>query len=118
AAVLFGTSGHADTYSEWKQRVFNQAEQANPAISGQLAASPAGDGIPNLVKYAFGIDPHQNGALQLPQVGFIEIPDAGTGELLRYPTITYQVAADNSPTDIYYVPEISAELRTWVRGDS
>src|SRR5689334_1063746 len=75
AVVLFATSGQADTYLEWKQRVFSETEQADPTISSELAFSPAGDGIPNLVKYAFAIDPHQNGSLQLPQVGFAEIAD-------------------------------------------
>jgi hypothetical protein len=42
--------------------------------------SPAGDGIPNLLKYAFGCDPHQNGSLALPQFSFVQVVNSQTGQ--------------------------------------
>ena len=46
-----------DGFTAWKNTHFSSAELANPAISATIAA-PAGDGIPNLAKYALGHDPH------------------------------------------------------------
>ncbi len=61
AWVLTIASASADTYAQWKARVFTTAEQGNPAISDE-SAIPAKDGVTNLEKFAFDLDPHQNGA--------------------------------------------------------
>ena len=45
-----------DPYDFWKFSYFG-ANDNNPAIAGNLA-DPAGDGIPNILKYAFGLDPN------------------------------------------------------------
>jgi alpha-tubulin suppressor-like RCC1 family protein len=118
ALVSFIPSGGADTYSAWKARVFSDTEQADPSISGETALSPAGDGIPNLLKYAFALDPHQNGSFALPQIGFSQIVDPITGRPATYSTITYRVSSTDAPSDLYFVPEISFDLQNWVRGDS
>jgi probable HAF family extracellular repeat protein len=119
-AILIGfvPAEGADTYSAWKARVFSDAEQADPNISGENAPSPAGDGIPNLLKYAFGLDPHENGSFALPQIGLVEGVNPSTGSVSRYPTITYQTSASYPPSDLYFVPELSFDLQTWIRGDS
>lgn len=118
AMLCFGAGGNADTYQEWKSRVFNEAEQADPTISGETALSPAGDGIPNLLKYAFGIDPHADGSLLLPKISLVTATDPNTGLPVQYPTIGYQTSSSAFPADLYFVPEISVDLQTWVRGDS
>ena len=46
----------AATYSQWAAGYFNSAELITPSISG-ASATPHGDGVPNLMKYAFDIDP-------------------------------------------------------------
>lgn len=50
----------------WLTTHFNQTERADPAISGPLA-DPAGDGLPNRLKYALDLNPResQNHALPL-----------------------------------------------------
>jgi hypothetical protein len=116
--ALLATSLRADTYSNWKARVFTEGEQADPTISGELALSPAGDGIPNLLKYAFAIDPHQDGSLALPKIDFVEVVDLVTGQTKKYPRITLRVSSTDYPSDLYFVPEFSSDLRTWGRGDS
>jgi alpha-tubulin suppressor-like RCC1 family protein len=115
--TAFAISTGGDTYSAWKSRVFSAAEQADPAISGELAASPAGDGIPNLLKYAFDLDPHQDGSFGLPQPGLVQVVDPLTGQI-TYPAITHRISSSDPPTDLYFVPEMSLDLQTWVRGDS
>jgi pectate lyase len=46
----------ATGFAAWQLARFTTAELADPAISGPGAA-PAGDGVPNLVKYALGLAP-------------------------------------------------------------
>ncbi len=43
-------------YHAWQRTNFTALQLANPQISGD-AASPAGDGLPNLVKYELGLSP-------------------------------------------------------------
>jgi hypothetical protein len=43
--------------NNWLRANFSSAQLADPAISGD-AADPAGDGLPNLLKYALGLDPN------------------------------------------------------------
>ncbi len=45
----------------WKSVRFTSAELQNPLVSGDTA-TPAGDGLKNLLKYALGLDPHQGAA--------------------------------------------------------
>ena len=115
--LCFAAGGGADTYQEWKTRVFSEAEQADPAVSGETALSPAGDGIPNLLKYAFGIDPHISGSFLLPSISLVTVADPVTGTPSQYPAISYQTSSSNPPVDLYFVPEISLDLVSWVRGD-
>jgi hypothetical protein len=43
-------------FADWRQGRFTAGELADPLVSGSNAA-PRGDGIPNLLKYAFNLDP-------------------------------------------------------------
>ena len=43
-------------YNDWKRANFTAAQLANPAISGDTA-TPANDGLANLMKYALGLPP-------------------------------------------------------------
>ena len=61
------------SYGHWRQRQFNEVERADPLISGP-AASPRGDGIANMVKYAFNMDP----TLAATGAGRVLTPGTGT----------------------------------------
>jgi hypothetical protein len=68
-----GTSySTADTFTALRPvagwRLSNFGNVANSG-TGANAASPAGDGIPNLVKYALCLDPAQWGGLPQPEIG-------------------------------------------------
>jgi hypothetical protein len=84
----------------------------NPSNVGAGAnnASPAGDGVPNLIKYALGLNPATPAtAAQLPS-GSIQ-PAGGT----NYLTLTVNRAAQ--PSDITYIVEVSSNLPgSWVSG--
>jgi subtilase family serine protease len=95
------------TFSAWQDLWFTPGQLANPAISGDMA-TPAGDGIPNLLKYALNLNPLADGAGGLPVGSLIAI--GGTD----YLTLTYRQVI--LATDITYIPEVSGDLQTWNSG--
>jgi uncharacterized repeat protein (TIGR03803 family) len=97
------------TFTSWASGVFGPAQLILPAISADTA-SPAGDGVPNLLKYAFGIAPFANGAAALPRLGTVTL--SGT----TYPTLTYY--QNILASDLTYTPQVSSDLQTWTSGSA
>lgn len=91
-------------YADWVASKFLPAEIEDAAISGPEAA-PAGDGVANLLKYAFGMDPKT-------PADRAELPEGilASGQL----RLAYTRAAD--VTDIEYVIELSEDLAHWISG--
>lgn len=56
AASLWYEIETAGTFQAWQSEHFTPADLLDPAVSGPLAV-PAGDGVANLAKYAFGLPP-------------------------------------------------------------
>jgi len=86
-------------------QIWRNSHFGNPSNvgAGANAASPAGDGVPNLIKYALGLNPPTPAtAAQLPSGGIQ--PNGGT----NYLTLTVNRAAD--PSDITYIVEVSGNL--------
>jgi len=94
-------------FEAWQSEFFTPPELADTSISGP-AATPAGDGISNLMKYALGLDPWTDGVSGLP-VGSILTSGSGS-----YLTLTYTQVL--SATDITYAPQVSTDLETWYSG--
>lgn len=93
------------TYSAWQGQYFTAAEITNPAISGD-AAMPAGDGVPNLLKYAANLDPKLPSSKSITAVGL----DRSVPGLV-YQTLTYRMAAVAS--DLTFTTEVnSGDLST------
>lgn len=86
------------TFSAWQGQYFTAAEILNSAISGDNA-SPAGDGIPNLVKYAAGLNPKIPSALALPKSG---VTTSGSS---KYLTLSFREAT--AATDLTYTTEVN-----------
>ena len=83
----------------------------NPSNVGAGAdiATPAGDGVPNLIKYALGLDPYTPAATsQLPSGSIL--PDGGQS----YLTLTANYVAQ--APDVTYAVEVSGDLRSWTSG--
>ena len=93
------------TFAAWRADNFVGAELEDDAISGALA-SPAGDGVTNLLKYAFGFEPRAT--VTSRDLTTVQMGD-GT---LR---ITYRERRD--AIDIEYVPEASVALASWSAED-
>jgi expansin len=93
----------AASYSQWQTASFSSTELTNSVISGD-SADPDGDGIPNLLEYAMGLDPKVANPsplkLQFGQVGGLSVPE------LNY---TMNVLA----TDVTFTVEESTDLVSW-----
>jgi hypothetical protein len=91
----------------WRNNNFGNPSNVGAGANG---ASPSGDGVPNLLKYALGLNPLTPAtAAQLPS-GSIQ-SDGGT----NYLTLTVNRAAE--PSDVTYIVEVTGNLSSgWVSG--
>ncbi len=83
------------TYAQW---------QANRTV-----ASPDGSGVPGLLEYASGLAPGAPAAAAITTQ-----PVAAAGQ----PRVAMTYHALQNAADLSYVPEVSADLRTWQSGAS
>jgi hypothetical protein len=107
-----GIFGLLDQSSLTPLQVWRDDHFGNPSNVGAGAndASPAGDGVPNLIKYALGLNP-KTFATEPSAVGSIQ---QSSGQ--NYLTITIPRTA--KATDITYLVEVSGDLQTWVSGST
>lgn len=114
-----------DTLDRYMGAFFSPAELASPLISGPQADAD-GDGVANLLEYAFGTSPRENAEVLRP----VLVVPAGGGLALSYPRrldaaeITYRVeysdSLNDSPwlTGSAYVEEVETvpldATREWV----
>jgi hypothetical protein len=94
-------------YAAWQSLWFTPAQLADSTVSGD-DASPARDGIPNLMKYALNLNPLADGVNGLPVESTVEI---GGSNYLRLSYKQLIVAPD-----ITYIPEVSGDMRSWDSG--
>jgi hypothetical protein len=95
-------------WEAWREQNFTAAQLTNSAISGDTA-TPAHDGVPNLLKYALGLSPMVSASpSSLPVVSTLS--SNGT----NYLTLSFtqlQILAD-----ITYTVQVSNDLQTWNSG--
>ena len=92
----------------WRATNFTSAELTNLAVSGESAA-PAGDGVPNLLKYYLGLPAKTIAPPErLPQGSLL------TNSNLLYLAITYE--RDKAAVDVDCVAEVSPDLGDWFSG--
>ena len=98
--ILVG--GNPTTFAQWRSLHFaNPADLANDAISGP-AASPAGDGISNLLRYAHGVGPLAPISALLPVLVAAE-----NGEF------QYRFRYDPTKTDLVWQVKATTDLTDW-----
>jgi hypothetical protein len=85
-------------FQAWQMANFTPAQLSDPNISGSLA-TPAGDGVSNLMKYALNLLPFTNCSASLPRPTRI-------GSTL---TMTFQA----SRSDVTYTVQVSSSLQSW-----
>jgi hypothetical protein len=117
ARVYVGTAADVGVFGLLDQttltpiEIWRNTHFGNPSNVGAGAdgASPGGDGVPNLIKYALGLNPNTPvTAGQLPS-GSIQT-NAGQG----YLTLTVNRTAD--PADVTAVVQVSGDLVNWFSG--
>jgi hypothetical protein len=90
----------------WRDNHFGNPSNVGGGADG---ATPAGDNVANLIKYALGLDPFQPAtAAQLP-IGTLEPIGENT-----YPVLTVERTA--TAPDVLYQVEVSSDLNTWRSG--
>ncbi len=101
-----GRTESGATFTDWQAENFGPDELLDPSVSG-ADATPAGDGVPNLLKYAMDLE------AKVPFNGSdLLAPAMADGSL----TLTYLERTDVS--DIEYIVELSGDLSDWVRGSA
>lgn len=101
--------GNSTARLDWYLNNFTSAQMGNPSIAGDVA-EPAGDGIPNLLKYAFNLPALVNGQPLLPQAtvnyNFSVLP-----RLLHMHALV--LSFDALQSDLTYAVEASTDLANW-----
>ncbi|MBE2284091.1 MAG: S8 family serine peptidase [Prosthecobacter sp.] len=134
ASTTLSTLGTGETSNSWLLSGFSISELFNKDIVGDSSA-PAGDGIPNLIKYALGLNPkqrHDSSSLPAARVDLIGSTAQSAGArggagLFSTPTVELQngkrYMAFTVPRnggirqDIDYIVEVSTDLVNWRSGD-
>lgn len=94
-------------YEVWREGKFTAAELNDGSVSGD-SGQPAHDGIPNLMKYALGLEPKSPATAGLPAGGRLPL----NGKTYLTVTFTQQRAL----TDIAYTVQVSGDLVNWQSG--
>ena len=91
-------------FAAYQGQYFSSDQLADPTVSGP-SANPAHDGMANLLKYAFGLDPTLvDSAAGLPVAG----QSAGT--------LTLSYIRRHDIADLAYTVEVSSDLVNWQSG--
>lgn len=101
------TATFARTFLAWRDQYFTESERADEGISGDNA-DPAGDSVPNLLKYALGLDPLEPARDALPSPDLRTVPGQGDA---RFLTLSFSHPSD--VTDVSYVVQLSGDLSDW-----
>ena len=95
-------------YADWQVEQFG-IDADDPTIADP-AANPTGDGICNLLKYAFDLDPTTSSQVPLPE-GVVD--DNGTPEDSSDDTFTLTYTKVLAATDLVYEVRWSEDMITW-----
>ena len=110
-ADLTGDANHDGLADAWQVQYFGSATNVNAAPN----ASPAGDGVPNWLKYSLGLDPMVAG-LQVPDgVVWASGKDVGnpSGTNTLHIYTAAEVAFDTEVGSSYYIQEVSSLSAGW-----
>jgi len=106
-----GVFGLLDTSTLTPIEIWRNTYFGNPSNVGAGAntASPLGDGVPNLIKYALGLNP-----LAPATGGQLPMPSIVQSNGLSYLALTVNRAAE--PSDVTYTVQVSGDLQAWASG--
>jgi uncharacterized delta-60 repeat protein len=81
-------------------------QPADPTADQTAASDPDRDGVPNMLEYAFGLNPKTPDRAGLPYAGLLSIDNQ------TYVTLTY-LRSTTLPSDLVYEWTASADLKSW-----
>lgn len=101
--------GVISSYNRWAETFELNTTNGTPG------ANPSGDGVPNLIKYALGLDPHQavTDPTRLPVFSMEDLLDFGSGELETAPHAVFRFLRHLDRTDLNIRVEYSTDLNAW-----
>jgi hypothetical protein len=91
-------------YENWRARYFTAAELADASISGD-GADPDADGIPNLVEFAFNLNPRAASHPGLPRA-FLQ-------NISGQDYLHVQYIQRGEPAGVQYLLQTSPDLLSW-----
>jgi hypothetical protein len=104
------TSGSVLTFTQWESQYFNNSQMNNSTVSG-ATATPQNDGVPNLLKYVYDINPNEamtaNDYAAMPATDVDTTTTAGT----TYLTLTYRQYT--KLTGVTIQVQTSPDLQNW-----
>ena len=110
-----GSSLAPESYSAWQRLYFTPGEIGTPATTGPLADFD-GDGISNLLEFAFNLDPSFNErATMLSNTGLRGLPLVAvlTSSGADHLTIEFVRRTGASGAGLTYSPRFSSDLQDW-----
>ncbi len=102
ADVDFGIETAGETWDDWQEDHFTEAERADPSLTGP-DADYDGDGVPNLIEFALGMDPTAGGDGQVHEHAM---------ESGNHMSLTVRI--DGDLTGITYEVRASDDLVNWM----
>jgi hypothetical protein len=104
------TSGSVLTFTQWESQYFNNSQMSNSSVSG-ATATPQNDGVPNLLKYVYDINPNEtmtaNDYAAMPATDVDTTTTSGT----TYLTLTYRQYT--KLTGVTIQVQTSPDLQNW-----
>lgn len=92
-------------YTAWQHQWFTPLQLSNPTVSG-YTASPAGDGTPNVMKYALGLNPMRAYSGTSGGMPSAQITTSGSDQYLA-------LAFTGTASDVTYAVQASSNLTAW-----